>query len=176
MEPAIKPAAETTRSGVVGVLATPATFQGSLYASVVERFAQGVTILQDTCPGLVAEIERGCLSGLETHAILEHALLPMLAQGIDTVVMGCTHYPFVIPLIAEIAGPGVRVIDPAPAVARQTGRLLAQHGWLAKGSDLGPARFITSGDPQKFTELLPLLLGETAKAEKAVWTDGRIVV
>ena len=176
MEPAIKPAAETTRSGVVGVLATPATFQGSLYASVVERFAQGVTILQDTCPGLVAEIERGCLSGLETHAILEHALLPMLAQGIDTVVMGCTHYPFVIPLIAEIAGPGVRVIDPAPAVARQTGRLLAQHGWLAKGSDLGPARFISSGDPQKFTELLPLLLGETAKAEKAVWTDGRIVV
>jgi glutamate racemase len=176
MEPAIKPAAETTRSGVVGVLATPATFQGSLYTSVVERFAQGVTILQDTCPGLVAEIERGCLSGLETHAILEHALLPMLAQGIDTVVMGCTHYPFVIPLIAEIAGPGVRVIDPAPAVARQTGRLLAQHGWLAKGSDLGPARFITSGDPQKFTELLPLLLGETAKAEKAVWTDGRIVV
>ena len=176
MEPAVKPAAETTRSGVVGVLATPATFQGSLYTSVVERFAQGVTILQDTCPGLVAEIERGCLSGLETHAILEHALRPMLAQGIDTVVMGCTHYPFVIPLITEIAGPGVRVIDPAPAVARQTGRLLAQHGWLTKSSGLGLARYITSGDPHKFAELLPTLLGETATVEKAVWMDGRVVV
>ncbi|RMF39618.1 MAG: glutamate racemase, partial [Anaerolineae bacterium] len=104
MEPAVKPAAEQTRSGVVGVLATPATFQGKLYASVVERFAHDVVVLQDTCPGLVEQIEAGALKAPETRRILERALHPMLAQGIDTVVLGCTHYPFVMPLIAEIAG------------------------------------------------------------------------
>ena len=128
MEPAVKPAAEQTRTGVVGVLATPATFQGALYASVVERFANGVTLLQSTCPGLVGQIEAGDLDGPVTRGILEEALGPMLAKGIDTVVLGCTHYPFVIPLIEEIAGPGVRVIDPAPAVARQVARLLDEHG------------------------------------------------
>jgi glutamate racemase len=91
MEPAVKPAAESTHSGVVGVLATPATFQGALYASVIERFAQGVTVLQDTCPGLVGEIEAGRLDGFEARRILENALQPMLAQGIDTIVLGCTH-------------------------------------------------------------------------------------
>ncbi len=132
MEPAVKPAAEQTRSGVVGVLATPATFQGALYASVLERFARDVTVLQDTCPGLVAEVESGNLEEDAIREILTNALSPMLQAGIDTVVLGCTHYPFVIPLIQEIAGPGVRVIDPAPAIARQTRRLLSQNGWGLK--------------------------------------------
>jgi len=174
MEPAVKPAAETTHSGVVGVLATPATFQGQLYASVVERFAQGVTVLQDTCPGLVGEIEKGNLDGAETRAILERALQPMVEAGIDTVVMGCTHYPFVIPLIEDITGPSVRVIDPAPAIARQAGRLLAQRGWLAAGDTPARPRFITSGDPRTMAALLPVLIGEEACVEKAVWNKDSI--
>ncbi len=176
MEPAVKPAAENTHSGVVGVLATPATFQGQLYASVVERFAQGVTVLQDTCPGLVAEIEKGNLSGAETRAILERALRPMVEAGIDTVVMGCTHYPFVIPLISDITGPSVRVIDPAPAIARQAGRLLAQRGWLAAGAAPARTRFITSGDPQAMAALLPVLIGEEGCVEKAVWINDSIFI
>jgi glutamate racemase len=170
MEPAVKPAAETTHSGVVGVLATPATFQGSLYASVVERFAQGVTILKDTCPGLVGLIENGNLDGPEPRLILERAMAPMLERGIDTVVLGCTHYPFVIPLIEQIAGPGVRVIDPAPAVARQVGRLLEQRGWAAPGGRPAPPRFITSGDPARLAGLLPRLLGEPGRVEQAAWS------
>src|SRR5258706_1865555 len=130
MEPAIKPAAEQTRSGMVGVLATPATFQGALYASVIERFAHNVTVLQSTCPGLVEQIEKGQLQAPETESILRQALLPMLAQGIDTLVLGCTHYPFVIPLIKRIVGENVHVIDPAPAIARQTGHLL-EAGWVS---------------------------------------------
>ena len=114
MEPAVKPAAEQTLSGVVGVLATPATFQGALYASVLDRFAQDVTVLQSTCPGLVAQIEKGALDAPETERIIREALAPMLSAGIDTVVLGCTHYPFVIPLIQRVAGPGVRVIDASP--------------------------------------------------------------
>src|SRR5919109_1470931 len=118
MEPAVKPAAEHTQTGKVGVLATPATFQGALYASVVERFANGVELYQDTCPGLVQQIEQGNWDGKETRQILEDALLPMLEKNIDTIVLGCTHYPFVIPLIQQIVGERVRVIDPAPAVAK----------------------------------------------------------
>lgn len=181
MEPAVKPAAEQTTSGVVGVLATPATFQGALYASVIERFAQGVTVLQDTCPGLVAQIEAGDCSGPVTRRILEQALQPMLAQGIDTVVLGCTHYPFVIPLIESIVGPGVRVIDPAPAVARQASRLLAAHGLGAPASaslagSTTSLRVFTSGDPQRLSALLPHLLGELAPVEQAVWEqDSRVV-
>ncbi len=157
MEPAVKPAAEQTKSGVVGVLATPATFQGALYASVVERFAQGVTVLQDTCPGLVGQIEKGDLDSGETRAILENALNPMLARGIDTVVLGCTHYPFVIPLIRQIVGENVRVIDPAPAVARQVKRILESAGGARPEGDPVPIRYYTSGPPASFAALLPVL-------------------
>ncbi|MCS7009842.1 MAG: glutamate racemase [Anaerolineales bacterium] len=174
MEPAVKPAAETTQTGIVGVLATPATFQGALYASVVERFANGVTLLQDTCPGLVQQIERGDLDTHETRLILENALLPMLERGIDTVVLGCTHYPFVIPLIQEIVGAEVQVIDPAPAVARQTGRLLAERGALASGSEAGELRLFTSGDPKRLAALLPRLLGEVAPVHRVEWSDDEI--
>lgn len=160
MEPAVKPAAEQTRSGVVGVLATPATFQGELYASVVERFANGVTVLQDTCPGLVMAIERGNLNGEEIYGILDKALQPMLAQGIDTVVLGCTHFPFVIPVIEAIVGPEVRVIDPAPAVARQVRRLLDERGLRNIKGKPGMVRFLTTGDPGQLEALLLRLLGE----------------
>ncbi len=169
MEPAVKPAAETSASGRVGVLATPATFQGALYASVVERFANGVQLYQDTCPGLVAQIEQGNLAGEETRQILTRALNPMLANGIDTVVLGCTHYPFVIPLIQQITGPEVRVIDPAPAVARQTARLLEQTGLLAQDHQNAAITYYTSGPAKDLENLLPLLMNETGAVRHIDW-------
>lgn len=174
MEPAVKPAAESTQTGKVGVLATPATFQGALYASVVERFAGHVALLQNTCPGLVQQIEAGELDTPATRAILEAALNPMLVQGIDTVVLGCTHYPFVIPLIQGIVGPKVRVIDPAPAVARQTGRLLSSAGLLESGARTGRLQFYTSGDRKAFRNLLPRLLGEDGPVQEITWEGLRI--
>lgn len=175
MEPAVKPAAEHTQTGVVGVLATPATFQGALYASVVERFASGVTVLQDTCPGLVMEIEAGHLDTPEVRAILEKALHPMLAQGIDTVVLGCTHFPFVIPLIEDIVGPGVRVIDPAPAIARQVARLLEVNNLTTTADQQGSVRYLTSGDPDQLAALLPRLLGERGELRQVRWIDEKRV-
>ncbi|HXF84657.1 MAG TPA: glutamate racemase [Anaerolineales bacterium] len=171
MEPAVKPAAETTQTGKVGVLATPATFQGALYASVVERFAHGVELLQHTCPGLVQQIEQGNLDGAETRAILEEALLPMLEKNIDTVVLGCTHYPFVIPLIQRIVGEKVRVIDPAPAVARQVRRLLEAGGLRNESTSRGNLTFYTSGDAQAFKSLLPVLLGEEGDVHRVAWVE-----
>lgn len=175
MEPAVKPAAEQTQTGKVGVLATPATFQGALYASVVERFANGVELFQNTCTGLVQEIEQGNLQGEETRRILKDALLPMLENNIDTVVLGCTHYPFVIPLIEEIVGGKVRVIDPAPSVAKQVRRVLEAAGTRNESGVRGTVSFYTSGDPDELKSLLPLLLGEDGEVKKIVWTDDRHV-
>ena len=175
MEPAVKPAAEHTRSGLVGVLATPATFQGALYASVVERFANGVQVLQHTCPGLVGQIELGNLEEEETRAILEDALRPMLEQEIDTVVLGCTHYPFVIPLIEQIVGDAVRVIDPAPAVAKQAERLLEAGSIKHLTGQPVPVRFYTSGDTSQLASVLPRLLGESGSVEHVTWLDDQHV-
>jgi glutamate racemase len=171
MEPAVKPAAEKTQTGRVGVLATPATFQGALYASVVERFANGVELFQNTCPGLVRQIEKGELNTPATRGILENALLPMLEKNIDTVVLGCTHYPFVIPLIEEIAGKHVRVIDPAPAVAKQVHRLLEADGALNQNGAEGTLRFITSGEVDSVQRLLSTLLGIDSTVESVIWKD-----
>lgn len=176
MEPAVKPAAEITQSGVVGVLATPATFQGALYASVVDRFANGVEVLQHTCPGLVGLIEQGNLDGKEPRTILEEALRPMLERGIDTVVLGCTHYPFVIPLIEKIVGEDVRVIDPAPAVAKQAKRLLAAGGMKNPAEGRGKVNFYTSGDVDSFISLLPKLHVENGPVDAVSWQDDRHVV
>ena len=176
MEPAVKPAVENTRTGIVGVLATPATFQGALYASVVERFAGKVTLLQNTCPGLVQQIEQGALDGGETRTILEAVLQPMMDQGIDTVVLGCTHYPFVIPLIQEIVGPEIRVIDPAPAVVRQVTRILGSAGRLAAGPRSIALRFFTSGEGARFEALLPRLLGETGDVREVFWKNNEIQI
>jgi glutamate racemase len=176
MEPAVKPAAEHTHTGKVGVLATPATFQGALYASVVERFANGVQLFQNTCPGLVQEIEQGNLDGETTHKILEDALRPMLEKNIDTVVLGCTHYPFVIPLIEEIVGVSVRVIDPAPAVARQIQRLLESTKISSNSESRGEIKLYTSGDPNALKSLLPILLGEMGKIQKVQWLEESRIV
>ena len=175
MEPAVKPAAEHTKSGLVGVLATPATFQGALYASVLERFANGVQVLQHTCPGLVNQIEAGDLDGDATRVILEEALRSMLDLGIDTVVLGCTHYPFVIPLIEQIVGESVRVIDPAPAVAKQVKRMLEAGGIKNPIGENADVRFITSGDVDSLLPMLPRLLGESGKVDQVTWLDDQHV-
>jgi len=175
MEPAVKPAAEQTLSGKVGVLATPSTFQGEMYASVVERFAKDVQVFQATCPGMVRQIEKGYLSTPKTRMILEEALKPMLKEGADTLVMGCTHFPFVIPLIREIAGEDVRVIDPAPAVARQVKRVLEAGGLLRASDSVGKTVFLTSAEAGKLEALLPKLLGMDSAVRRLHWRNGELV-
>lgn len=171
MEPAVKPAAENSISGVVGVLATPTTFQGELYASVVERFAKETKVLQSTVPGLVAEIEAGRANGQEARRILDQALRPMLAEGIDAIVFGCTHFPFSSDLIHDIVGPSVRLIDPAPAIARRVHSLLAVQNMLNPAQSGGRIRYLTSGEAAQMEQRIKELLGVAAKVEKVLW-DG----
>jgi glutamate racemase len=170
MEPAVKPAAELTRTGVVGVMATPATFQGELFASAVERFAIGVTLINQVCPGLVEQVEAGRLNTPDTVALLDRFLAPIRSGGADTIVLGCTHYPFVIEAIRQLA-PGVNVIDPAPAIARQVDRVLHERGLLASAEQLGQHRFITSGDLDRYRAILRVLVNVEAPVIHAQWSD-----
>ncbi|VAW39515.1 Glutamate racemase, partial [hydrothermal vent metagenome] len=146
MEPAVKPAASQTKSGKVGILATGSTFASERYVQLTEQYAQGVMVWQDPCLGLVPEIEAGRLRSPVIRQILQQALRPMLAAGVDTVVLGCTHYSFVLSQVEEIVGTAVvTIIDPAPAVARQTAQILQQHNLLAPPQRHGGVRFVTTG-------------------------------
>jgi glutamate racemase len=153
MEPAVKPAAQRTDTRVVGVIATEVTFQGALFESLVERFASGVEVLTRSCPGLVEQVESGQITAASTKQMLETYLQPLLQAGVDSLVLGCTHYPFLRPLVEEIAGDGVEVIDPSPAVARQTARVLRRQG-LLRERGRGLHTFLTTGNPQAFARLL----------------------
>lgn len=181
MEPAVKPAAQQTRSGKVGVLATASTFGSPRYAWLMARFAQHVAVCEDPCHGLVPLIEAGATDTPETAALLRAVLRPMLAGGVDTLVLGCTHYPFVRPLIERIvaeesAATGVAIIDPAPAVARQAQRVLRAHGLRAAESTARSVRLVTTGDGARLAQLTQQLLDVRFSVETAVWRDGRVVV
>lgn len=176
MEPAVKPAVEHTRTGVVGVIATVATFQSELYATIVERFAHGVEVLHQPCPGLVKQIEAGEFDTPATEAMLRGWLEPLLARNIDALVLGCTHYPIVRPVIERIVGPDVRVIDPAPAIARQLDRVLHRDGVEAPAHALGSLTCYTSGDPAIFVKMMERLGLHAAPVEQATWQDDRMLI
>jgi glutamate racemase len=172
MEPAVKPAALTSHTQKVGVLATPATFQGELFASVVERFAQEVVVLEQTLPGIVEKVEKLELESSDTRAILTESLEPLIDQGIDTLVLACTHYPFLIHLIQEIVGPGIQVIDPAPAIARQTQRLWGPSTTSASLSQ--PVLYYSSGDPKKLVYAAEQLIQVSGIGIQTEWIDLQI--
>lgn len=173
MEPAVKPAAENSVTKTVGVLATTATFQGELFASVVERFAQGVEVLRQPCPGLVQQIEAGELDTPKSERMLRNWIEPMLEKKIDALVLGCTHYPFIKPLIEKITGPSVRIIDPAPAVARQVKRLLEQQNLLASNGT-GKITYVTSGDVGSFDHTIHTLQLPEGKTTGATWANEKL--
>lgn len=149
MEPAVKPAALHTRSRHIAVLATAGTFKGKLYRETMQRYADGVQVHIQVGKGLVELVEQGKLYSDETRQLLHTYLDPMLEVGIDQLVLGCTHYPFLRPLIEEIVGVEVAVIDPAPAVAKQVQRILAESDLQADSTAVPRYRFATNGEMQR---------------------------
>lgn len=156
MEPAVKPAAAATRSGVVGVLATTGTLQSAKFAALLDRFAVDVQVVTQPCPGLVELIETGDLVSPTIRNLLRSYVEPLLAAGCDTIILGCTHYPFLKPLLREMIPESISLIDTGGAVARQLQRLLTQRELLASGPALETG-FWTSADPENFRNILPLL-------------------
>ena len=144
MEPAIKPAVLSTRSGTIGVLATESTLHSEKYLDTRERYSQGVRVVEHVGEGFVELVESMDLHSSHTSEVVERSLTPLLEQGADTIVLGCTHYPFLIPVMQEIAGPDVNFIDPAPAAARQLARVLQAEGILT-GEGPGCVKLKSSG-------------------------------
>lgn len=133
MEPAVKPAALGTRTGVVGVLATAGTLKGSKYLKTKESVDDQVNVFEHVGRGFVELVEEGRLSGSEAEDVVKASLGPLLSAGADIIVLGCTHYPFLLPVLHKVAGPDIRFIDPAPAVARQLVHVLERDGILSAG-------------------------------------------
>jgi glutamate racemase len=165
MEPAVKPAATATRSGVVGVLATTGTLKSAKFAALLDRFAGDVRVITQPCPGLVERIEAGDLMGPDTRQLLAGYVEPLLAEGCDTLILGCTHYPFLRPLLHQLVPDSVSLIDTGAAVARQLQRLLDARGLLAAGQ-AERCRFWSSGDPAAMQEVLPILWGDSVRVDK----------
>ncbi|MBN1119969.1 MAG: glutamate racemase [Anaerolineae bacterium] len=177
MEPAVKPAAENTNCGVIGVIMTRATFQGELFASLIDRYASDVEVATQVCPDFVTLVEKGELDTPAAEDAARRYLKPLLEAGIDELVLGCTHFPFLTPVLQKVVGPDVEIIDPAPAVARQVGRVIS--GCRNDPDHEGQMSYFTSGDKDAFLLLAPRLLGEPVRPEQAAavsWQAGRIVL
>ncbi len=164
MEPGIKPAIESTRVGRVGVLATGGTLAGARFARLVERFASEVQVQTVPCPGLVERIEVGDLYSPQTRQLLQHYLTPLMEQGVDTIVLGCTHYLFLQPLLVELLKPDITIIDTGPAVAQQVARVAAMTGLVP---DVGRVGAATTGDPASVGPVFAHLWGEVLPLEHA---------
>lgn len=160
MEPAIKPAVAATRNGVVGVLATVGTLESARFAALLEKYAGSVRIVTQGCPGLVEQIERGDLDGPDTRALVTRYLAPLLEAGADTLILGCTHYPFLSPLIAGAAGPGVALVDTGEAVARQLLRRVQDELPQRNAGGAPAAHFFTSGDAAQASRIMSALSGQ----------------
>ena len=161
MEPAVKPAVSATRSGVVGVLATVGTLESARFAALLEQYAGEVEIVTQACPGLVEQVEAGELDTAATRALVARYTQPLLERGADTLVLGCTHFPFLKPAIAAAVGPNVVLIDTGEAVARQLVRRLPSALATAERAD-PEERFWTTGDPSAARRIIAALWGRAA--------------
>lgn len=166
MEPAVKPAAAATRRGVVGVLATEGTIKSAQLAALLERFGSGIKVITQPGIGLVERVEAGDLDGPQTRRLVEKHTAPLIAASADTIVLGCTHYAFIRPLIADVVGPDVVLIDTGPAVARQLRRVLASGQLLKPAGTDGVQTFWTSDGRETADRVFSLLLGRSAEVRQ----------
>jgi glutamate racemase len=166
MEPAIKPAAQTTKSGVVGVLATSQTLASPNVARLCATYGQDIRILLQPCPGLVEQVEKAELRSDVTSRLLERFLAPLLAAGADTIVLGCTHYPFLAPLIRDIVGAEVAIIDPATAVAKEVARRLGDNRASICGERPVEVRFVSSAGGGDASAIISALWGSRVEVRE----------
>jgi glutamate racemase len=158
MEPAVKPATAATRNGIVGVLATVGTLQSARFAALLDQFGANIQVLTRACPGLVEQVEAGDLDGPRTRLLVRHYVQPLVEGGADTLVLGCTHYAFLRPVVEAVAGPDITVIDTGAAVARRVQQVAESIGPGFQRSS-GTA-FWTSGDAAALSGPLRKLWGE----------------
>ena len=154
IEPAIKPAAINSKSKIVGVLATKGTLSSSLFHSTSKNHAAGITVLEQRGTGLVEMIENCNLESDQLYQLLEQYIMPMLDKGMDYLVLGCTHYPYLIPMLKKMLPENVTIIDSGQAVARQTKMVLDKYDLLTSKVELGEHQFYTNGDVNVLATIL----------------------
>jgi glutamate racemase len=162
MEPAVKPAAEASRNGIIGVLATTGTLKSAQFAGLLESYGRNVKVVTQACVGLVECIERGELDAANTQMLIAQYCLPLLAEGADTIVLGCTHYPFVRHVIEQIVGPRVALIDTGAAVAKQLKRQLQEKGLLSSIPQKTQVHFWTNSETENAAQVIEVLWGRAA--------------
>lgn len=160
MEPAVKPATASTKNGRIGVLATKTALAGDRFASLVDRYGEGVQVYTQPCPGLVQLVEEGKTEGSEVEEALRGYLTPLQDRQVDTVVLGCTHYPFLRPVVERLCGPGISVIDTGEAVARQVKRVLEASNLLNESTTEGRETFVTSAAVEEISPIIGKLWGK----------------
>ena len=165
MEPAVKPAVVASRNGIVGVLATTGTLASARFAALLERYAGEVEIITQGCPGLVEQVETGELNSPQTRALVEQYTAPLLARGADTLILGCTHYPFLAEVISAVVGQNIVLVDTGAAVARQLQRRI-QEELPERVSGTASVDFFTSGDAVVATRVMSLLWGKDASVRQ----------
>lgn len=165
LEPAVKPAAASSAVGRIAVLATPATLQTDRFHRLVDNHGVGVEVVKIACPGFVDLVEAGMISGERALEVIREVLEPARAAGVDRVVLGCTHYPFLRDAVAEVLGEGVEILDSGAAVARQVERVLRDSGLLQEKGE-GAFRFLTTGNPRAVEPVVERLWGERIAAEE----------
>ena len=175
MVPAVKPAAQITQSGVVGVLATPTTLEAQLYRDVVEHHGTGTRVIARACPGLVECVEAGDIDSAETEKALWSCVEPLLSAGADVLVIGCTHYPFLIPALRRLVGETITIMEPSEAIARQTANVLEREGLLRKASSSPVTVYATTGNVTRFCQALERLAGHLGAVESLRWAADTLV-
>ena len=165
MEPAVKPAVAASRNGIVGVLATTGTLASARFAALLERYAGEGEIITQGCPGLVEQVEKGDLYSRETRELIERYTAPLLARGADTLILGCTHYPFLAGVIAEVVGNNIALVDTGTAVARQLQRRI-QTELSARIFVDATTEFFTSGDAATASLTMSVLWGKDIEVKQ----------
>ena len=166
MEPAVKPAAEASKSGVIGVLATVGTLKSAQFAALLESYGRDVKVVTQACVGLVECIERGELDTPETKALIRQYTAPLLAEGADTIVLGCTHYPFVKHVIQEIVGDKITLIDTGAAVAKQLKNKLEEKGLLSESQQKAKVSFWTNSEAENAEQVTEKLWGKQVEEHR----------
>lgn len=154
IEPAIKPAALKSKTKAIGILATKGTLSSALFSKTSELYAKNINIIEVEGNGLVELIEAGKKDSAETKELLSHLLKPMLIQGIDYLVLGCSHYPYLVSTIEAILPGNVQIIDSGEAVARQTKAILQKTGLLREEGEKGSSKFFTNTNPEVLAHLI----------------------
>ena len=166
MEPAVKPAAEASKNGIIGVLATVGTLKSAQFAALLENYGRNVKVVTQGCTGLVECIERGELDTPATKALIRQYTAPLLAEGADTIVLGCTHYPFVKQMIQEIAGDKITLIDTGAAVSKQLKRQLQEKGLLSASQQKAEVSFWTNSETENASQVTEKLWGNQVEENR----------